>query len=784
MTIQKVPLKVIDDNPYNPRSHFPTKAIQELAHSIERIGLQQIPKARQVDGRYQLAFGSLRKRAFDKLAKKKPKDWSEMPLEIVKLSDEDMFVIAVEENLKRSDLKPIEVARGIEAFLSKNPKTTETMLADALGMTQAHVANMRRVLKLPEKLLEKIDEDVINFTMGRELLVLNPCKDAESLMLEVVRNLKFGNKTMGEPCTVEGIQKSIHSVCGYHLKTLTAGGWYSKPDFDIKTCKDCTKIVTTHPEKKTAAAFCIDDKCWNKKQEDPWKKMAEEAKKKMEEDIAKRLAAEQAARKAADEKAAEETETKAKTICVEKAFLEKSVKPSCSCQGISEKGSEVTKPFDYDGKKWICTGNDGKSYQCYQLLGASEWNGETRTYSVPKGRDYDEYYESLRNDPNGFYHGMLVNWGKSQCVLVGPETVFTETISQEIPKEAKGKVAITEVLPPAGVRWAEDVPDTECAKCNLDTEDHCINFSFPAPSKTASDGVVYRKVCVKDYRAVTKTAEGSPLPPAPAASDQKPETKAPAKLLALAKEKAGTRAEVLDLKELQSGDKAIEHVVLKGRYEDMLRQMDEPTECLERCTEGFHYAFDSQMRSYGYFDQKEEEPQCFYVCTNPKCVTQKKSAFTRKKNAEGNANKKAELKAIKDALDLVAQTVNPEKGVVLPSPSISLPRAALKLLVLHELDRSSNSYYSTDKSVKKWFWDKLSAGVKEEKREDKAFWQLIDKLTDAELAKLVVERAFVSMLYTGDAVDYKINTKEPLGWFGVKIEKPEVQKEVPVGDKK
>lgn len=54
---------------------------------------------------------------------------------------------------------------------------------------------------------------------------------------------------------------------------------------------------------------------------------------------------------------------------------------------------------------------------------------------------------------------------------------------------------------PEGVRLAHLVPDSECQNCNLAATDHTFDFKFPAPSKSASNGVVYQKVCIKDYRA-------------------------------------------------------------------------------------------------------------------------------------------------------------------------------------------------------------------------------------------------------------------------------------------
>jgi ParB family chromosome partitioning protein len=72
---------------------------------------------------------------------------------------------------------------------------------------------------------------------------------------------------------------------------------------------------------------------------------------------------------------------------------------------------------------------------------------------------------------------------------------------------SKRKNSIKSVLIPEGVRLCQDVPKEECHECNLDTQDHTINFKFPIADKAASDGVAYQKVCIKDYRAWEKKQE-------------------------------------------------------------------------------------------------------------------------------------------------------------------------------------------------------------------------------------------------------------------------------------
>jgi len=119
----------------------------------------------------------------------------------------------------------------------------------------------------------------------------------------------------------------------------------------------------------------------------------------------------------------------ARVIFVNELFLDTQVKPSYSGASIAHKVSVVAKPFKYDDKRWVCTGSEadakGDHCNCYQLVPRAEYTGEIRTYSLPEGRQYEEYYESLRNDPTGFYNGMAVKWGKKDCVLVGPEVTFT-----------------------------------------------------------------------------------------------------------------------------------------------------------------------------------------------------------------------------------------------------------------------------------------------------------------------------------------------------------------------
>ena len=250
-----IDLRLVDDNPYNPRTTYPPEKISELAKSIKSVGLLEIPRARPVEGRYQLAFGHMRKRSFAELAIAEPDKYGSIPLEVCPLTDDDMFYSAVEENLKRTQMKPIELARGIDAFLRKFPNLGEAKVGKTLGIAQATVSNMRRVLALPTKILDKIDDDVINFSMARELLVLKDWPSADVVMTGILSRLEDGRFLK----TVEGIQSAIHEVAKDAFKSLDDAEFNQ----DGAGCPKCKHKFTTHSSRGKSAHWCMDATCWD-----------------------------------------------------------------------------------------------------------------------------------------------------------------------------------------------------------------------------------------------------------------------------------------------------------------------------------------------------------------------------------------------------------------------------------------------------------------------------------------------------------------------------------------
>lgn len=214
ITVTLVPTGQIDDNPYNFRKHYPEDEVRKMGESLQEFGLRQVPTGRRTkEGRVQVAFGHVRLRGYrwnekntggEPGSAKDPRQWEVMPLILKDLTDEQMFDYAWEENLTRSEVSRLDVARAIDNYCRAFPNVLDKDIAKRHNMSEANVSNMRRVLRLPEIFLTKIEEGAMSFTQGRELLALEGFANAESLMSMALA------QTI--PNTVEALHKSIEAV--------------------------------------------------------------------------------------------------------------------------------------------------------------------------------------------------------------------------------------------------------------------------------------------------------------------------------------------------------------------------------------------------------------------------------------------------------------------------------------------------------------------------------------------------------------------------------------------
>lgn len=151
---QLISLDLIQDNPWQVREVYDPAYLEDLAADISRNGLLQKPLARQVDSHYQLAFGHCRVRAL-RLLYQQGKTSANIPLEIQRLTDEQMADFAWTENEQRRDVTPIERMHAIKKQM-ESFGWTQKEIADRRGISEATVSNILRLGQLPENVQAQV----------------------------------------------------------------------------------------------------------------------------------------------------------------------------------------------------------------------------------------------------------------------------------------------------------------------------------------------------------------------------------------------------------------------------------------------------------------------------------------------------------------------------------------------------------------------------------------------------------------------------------------------------
>lgn len=154
----------IEPHPDQPRRHFDEAALDELAASISARGVIQPVIVRPLgDGRYQLVAGERRWRAAQKA------QLHEIPSLIRELGDRDVMALALIENIQRADLNPVEEARAYQR-LARLEDMTQAEIARLVEKSRSHVANLQRLLSLPEEVLDHLEAGRLDMGHARALI--------------------------------------------------------------------------------------------------------------------------------------------------------------------------------------------------------------------------------------------------------------------------------------------------------------------------------------------------------------------------------------------------------------------------------------------------------------------------------------------------------------------------------------------------------------------------------------------------------------------------------------
>ena len=177
--LRDIPLAAISPNPFQPRRSFKPEELAELENSMRVAGLLQPITVRPVgNDRFELVTGERRLRAATRLG------WSTIPAVLRPLDDRDMLVLALVENLQRADLNPMDEALGFQRLVEQFGYTQQ-QVADAVGKDRSTIANLLRILALPDGIRRMVREEQLSLGHARALLGMPD----ERAMLDAARQV-------------------------------------------------------------------------------------------------------------------------------------------------------------------------------------------------------------------------------------------------------------------------------------------------------------------------------------------------------------------------------------------------------------------------------------------------------------------------------------------------------------------------------------------------------------------------------------------------------------------
>lgn len=174
-----IPIEQITANPDQPRRHFEPDALQELADSLRQHGVLQpliVRSHPRDEGLYQIVAGERRWRAAQMA------QLHELPVIIREFSDTEVLEVAIIENIQRADLNAIEEAASFRQLMDRFGHTQEK-LAEALNKSRSHIANLLRLLNLPDSVQDFVKDGKLSAGHARALITAeNPAALARQVI--------------------------------------------------------------------------------------------------------------------------------------------------------------------------------------------------------------------------------------------------------------------------------------------------------------------------------------------------------------------------------------------------------------------------------------------------------------------------------------------------------------------------------------------------------------------------------------------------------------------------
>ncbi len=195
--VRKVNINLIKPNRDQPRKYFDEERIQILSESIKEHGVLQPIILKTIDNGYEIVAGERRWRA-SRMAGLK-----EIPAVVKDLEDDQLVQISLIENLQREDLNQIEEALAYNSLIEEYGYTQDKV-SKVVGKSRSHIANIIRLLALPEDIKHQIAKDEISGGHGRALAIVH----------DPVLQRKLTERIIKENLSVRDIEKIVATLTG------------------------------------------------------------------------------------------------------------------------------------------------------------------------------------------------------------------------------------------------------------------------------------------------------------------------------------------------------------------------------------------------------------------------------------------------------------------------------------------------------------------------------------------------------------------------------------------
>ena len=249
----KIAIKDIVRNKFQPRKNFNKDSLAELTNSIKEQGVIQpiiVRPSASIDGKYEIIAGERRWLASQNAG------LHEVPTVILNVDDVKSLEFAIVENVQRQDLNPIEEARGYQRLVD-DFSYNQDKLSKFIGKSRSYIANSLRLLSLPDEVLSMVEQENLSAGHARSLIGLNNSVDIAKKIIKKKLSVRqaevlarqFRNKKFKlvhkKDSNILDLQKTLEEKTGLNISISNKKSNSGKITFEYKDLDQLDRIINT-----------------------------------------------------------------------------------------------------------------------------------------------------------------------------------------------------------------------------------------------------------------------------------------------------------------------------------------------------------------------------------------------------------------------------------------------------------------------------------------------------------------------------------------------------------